>query len=1204
MNPARLLRVARTEFRHQVRRPLFWVLLVLLVALVWGTSSGNVTIAAGSSEVGGKKAWMTSAFAVAQAVLLINFLVFTFFVSVGAGMSVISDDEARVQPLLHTTPLTPAEYVWGKFLAVLGAYVLAFGVLMGLLVFFHHVVPAGDGAEFRGPFVPGGYVSAAVWFGLPLIVFMAGCAFAVGERTRRAVPVYFLPVGLFFLCAFFLWDWAPGWLDPRINRFLMAVDPGGFRWLTETWIKVDRGVDFYNTQPVGLDALFVTSRIALMALGLGAVAWSERHFRKALRGEVRVRSPRKGPSSLDAPPEQVALSHAEAPLSALGMAVRPPGFWTGLATVARSEARGLLSQPGLYLFLPLLLLQMVSQAATALGPFDTELLLVPGRFAVRSMNSASVLVCLLLMFYVVESLEREQSCGFAPIHDATPVRTLSVLLGKALANGLIAVVLMTVMGLAGTLVQLSEGTVPLSLTPYFLVWGLLLGPTFILWSAFLLAARAVTGGRFGTYALALGVLGLSGFLAVRDDLTWVTNWPLWGAVRWTDLGAFQVDRPALVLNRVAALGLAVFFTALAARLTERRARDSVTVLEALRPSGLARGVWRLGPYLVVPVVALVAVGVLVGQGHQGAAAKKRAKEYWQRNLATWKGAPQPSLAAVDLDLDLEPAEGAFRMKGTYTMINRHAEPLARFALSGGDAWTDVRWTVDGKDAAPEDRSGLYVFTPSAPLAPGATLTVGFQYQGHVPDGVSRSGGALREFILPSGVVLTSEEPTFAPVVGYQEERGIDPKENRYEPRVYPDDFYVGPTEPSFGNDTPFPFRIRLSGPEAYTLNSVGVRESDTVKDGRRTTVWKSDHPVSFFNVIAGKWARLEGEGTVVFHDPAHGYNVKEMSRGLVAARKYYSEWFHPYPWAELKLSEFAGLDNYAQGFPTDITFSESIGFLTRTTPESNAVMLVTAHEAAHQWWGNMLVPGKGPGGNVLAEGMSHYSALKLIEQLDGEESRRQNARRMEERYAKGRRVDGERPLVKLDGSREEDGVVFYEKGGWAFWMLEDLMGRDAMHAGLHAFLDQYMANADHPVVQDFLAVMRPFAPDAAAFDAFTRQAFFEVVVPEYRVTDARVTKEGARWVTTATVTNVGTGRMPVEVAVVKGERPKTPPGAGDAKPPATDFHEAHVRVEPGAGAEARVTVRSDFAPERLVVDPDVRVLQLRREQALAPLTAP
>jgi aminopeptidase N len=296
----------------------------------------------------------------------------------------------------------------------------------------------------------------------------------------------------------------------------------------------------------------------------------------------------------------------------------------------------------------------------------------------------------------------------------------------------------------------------------------------------------------------------------------------------------------------------------------------------------------------------------------------------------------------------------------------------------------------------------------------------------------------------------------------------------------------------------------------------------------------------------------------------------------------------------LKLSEFAGLDNYAQGFPTNITFSESIGFLTRTTPESNAVLLVTAHEAAHQWWGNLLIPGKGPGGNVLSEGMSHYSALKLIEQLDGPEARAQNAKRMEERYGKDRRVDGEQPLVKLDGSREGDTVVLYEKGGWTFWMLEDLMGRPAMHAGLHAFLQRYMNNEDHPVLQDFLAVMRPFAPDAAAFDAFARQAFFEVVVPEYRLDGSRKARAGAGWEVTVNVRNAGTGRMPVEVAATRGERFK------DGKP-VPGWRDARTTVLLGPGEERAVRIACPFEPDKVVVDPDVQVLQLRRKAATVTL---
>jgi hypothetical protein len=85
----------------------------------------------------------------------------------------------------------------------------------------------------------------------------------------------------------------------------------------------------------------------------------------------------------------------------------------------------------------------------------------------------------------------------------------------------------------------------------------------------------------------------------------------------------------------------------------------------------------------------------------------------------------------------------------------------------------------------------------------------------------------------------------------------------------------------------------------------------------------------------------------------------------------------PYPWKELKVSEFASHGTYAPGFPTDITFSESIGFLADSDPRSRIAFMVAAHESAHQWWGNLLVPGEGPGGNILSEGMAHFSTILL-----------------------------------------------------------------------------------------------------------------------------------------------------------------------------------------------------------------------------------
>ncbi len=50
--------------------------------------------------------------------------------------------------------------------------------------------------------------------------------------------------------------------------------------------------------------------------------------------------------------------------------------------------------------------------------------------------------------------------------------------------------------------------------------------------------------------------------------------------------------------------------------------------------------------------------------------------------------------------------------------------------------------------------------------------------------------------------------------------------------------------------------------------------------------------------------------------------------------------------------------------------------------------------------------------------------------------------------------------------------------------------------------------------------------------------------------------------------------------------------------PIPDYRDARTTVTLGTGEETVITIRSDFEPERIKVDPDVRVLQLRREQAV------
>jgi ABC-2 type transport system permease protein len=235
--------------------------------------------------------------------------------------------------------------------------------------------------------------------------------------------------------------------------------------------------------------------------------------------------------------------------------------------------------------------------------------------------------------------------------------------------------------------------------------------------------------------------------------------------------------------------------------------------------------------------------------------------------------------------------------------------------------------------------------------------------------------------------------------------------------------------------------------------------------------------------------------------------------------------------------------------------------------------------------------------------MSHFSTMLLFDQVMGARERMEFMKGLESRYGDRRRVDDERPMYDVDGKREADETVIYDRGGWAFWMLYDYLGHDRALAGYREFFRTWSVSRDHPALQDLVAALRPYAPDPAGYDSLVAQWCEQRVMPEYRVVAAAKKKVGSDYEVSATVQNRGTGAMPVVIAAAHGERWRKPAKGSEVVPTGTnpDYRDARATVTLGAGESKQVTIRCAFDPERVVVDPDVRVLQLQRKQAVAKL---
>ena len=186
MSLRRILAVGRLELSQTLRRPMFWILLLLLTLMSWGLSAGNVTIASGDTAVGGDKAWINSESQMTMFVIVLTFLITAFFASVAAGMAVLRDDEVGASEILHTTPLRPAEYVAGKFAGVTVTFLFALTWQLLTLVVFFQLMPIENAAEVRGDFRLGAYLRPMLFFALPNVLFALGTG--VQRQTGCCVP--------------------------------------------------------------------------------------------------------------------------------------------------------------------------------------------------------------------------------------------------------------------------------------------------------------------------------------------------------------------------------------------------------------------------------------------------------------------------------------------------------------------------------------------------------------------------------------------------------------------------------------------------------------------------------------------------------------------------------------------------------------------------------------------------------------------------------------------------------------------------------------------------------------------------------------------------------------------------------------------------------------------------------------------------------
>ncbi len=281
--------------------------------------------------------------------------------------------------------------------------------------------------------------------------------------------------------------------------------------------------------------------------------------------------------------------------------------------------------------------------------------------------------------------------------------------------------------------------------------------------------------------------------------------------------------------------------------------------------------------------------------------------------------------------------------------------------------------------------------------------------------------------------------------------------------------------------------------------------------------------------------------------------LREVAADTAACFQYFQGLFGPPAISTLTIAPVPG--SFGQGFP-GLVYLSTIAYI-EPTERPNAIRglreqvffsdMIEAHEVAHQWWGNVVVPA-GYQDEWIVEGLSNYSALLWMEKKKGEKALEQTlAQYRDDLIAKdesGAKYEGAGPITwgyRIEASAT--GVAFrtitYEKGAWIFHMLRRRMGDENFLKMLREMSRRY---AYAPLsTNDLMGLVKEFLPpkvSKSSIDLFFDNWVYSTGVPALKLSYG-VKGSAGQWTVSGTVEqgNVDSDfstEVPVEIQFAQG----------------------------------------------------------------------
>lgn len=1063
--------VFRFEVEYRLRQPSTWVYALVLFGIPFLMMHA----------INGSGQYLNAPVMVANASAMLGGI--AMLVTAGIfGDAAARDVQSRMHALFYTSPLREAHYLGGRFLGGLAVNAaLLLGVPLGLLL--ASVMPYMAAGKF-GPVQPAAYVQAYLLLLLPNLVVIGAFMFAAAALTRQSLATYLGGITLYLLGL--IAGRLTGGLD---NGALSALaDPFGARAValtTQFWTPAES-----NARLIGWPDVLLWNRALWLAAAAGVFAQLVARFRFAHPGVVaRNRWWRRRPLADPVPVRVVPAAAPDVRDARRSFSPAARGRQT-LAVAARAWREIAATRAFLVILAGALCFVFAFGWDVGSEVFGTSTWPVTHLVAGTVLSTAlAPVMALLIAIFAGELVWRERDVGMGDIAAVAPVPNGVALLGRFLALAAMLFTLQAVLMGAGVLLQALRGYHRHELGVYLeLLFGIKL-VDYLLLAALAMAVHVVVNQKYLGHlvvvlyfasTLASGLIGLRHHMLVYgSDPGWV----------WSDLNGLAPFVAGFVWFKLYWAAWALLLAVVASLFWVRGRPGGPGARLALagqRLRGPARLAAATASALIVALGGFVFynTNVLNDYDDPDEAAAHRAE--YERRYKRFEEAPQSSLVAARMRVELYPAERGAEIRGTFRLVNRTTRPIdSLHVLPSPDVETRaLRFDRAARLVVGDSALRYRIYALDRPLAPGDSLSMSFQVASH-PRGF-RNAGAPTE-VTRNGAYL---DRRWLPALGYRRGRELVDERARREhglpPRALP---------PTAGD-----VETRDAGPGARDVELVDVETvigtdarqiavtpgtlvREWRENGRRYFQYRTDAPTRFGGAVlsaeyAVREASWNGVRLRVLYHPTHDVNVDRMIRSMQASLAYYSRRFGPYQFRELSIVEFPRYASFARAHPHMITFSEGSAFLTRVDPgEVDRPFFVVAHETAHQWWGGQVIPAEAAGAAFVSETVAQYSSMMVLETTYGADMARRFYDYNMDEYLRGRRVYTNREVPLLDVV--DQGYLNYFKGAVAMYTLRERLGADAVNGALRRFRETFAGpDAPPPTSRALYAELQAVTPDS------------------------------------------------------------------------------------------------------------------------------